>query len=125
MNKLLNSIPTAITVNLPSYTGSRPSIQEFQCLKWTNDGQKESIRIMHEVTSRWRDFGVALGFSVNELDVIEMGCLREPRDCIQKLFGEWAMSKDTYSWDGLVEALQDAGFSDLATRVGKAVASMQ
>ena len=79
---------------------------------------------MDEVTPRWRDLGIALGFSTIDLDTIERGCLREARDCIQKLFGEWAQSKDSCSWSGLVEALRDAGFNDLAGRVDEALSTL-
>ena len=80
---------------------------------------------MSDVTPCWRELGVALGFSTTELDTIEKGCFWQPKDCIQRLFGEWAKSKDSYSWSGLVEALRDAGFNDLADRVDEAVSSFQ
>ncbi len=102
-------------------TDECPSIQEFQCLKWNNDGRQERTKIMEEVTPKWREFGIALGFSIVELDTIEHGCLREPRNCIQRLFGEWATSKPTYSWNGLVEGLERSGHDNLATRVTRAL----
>ncbi len=77
---------------------------------------------MTKVTPRWGDFGIALGFTIDELDTIEQGCLREPRRCIQRLFGEWARGKDNYSWSGLVEALKDSGHENLADDVMKALA---
>ena len=78
---------------------------------------------MDEVTPKWKDFGIALGFSVTELDTIEQGCLREPRDCILRLFGEWTLSKPTYSWSGLLEGLRLSGHDNLATRVTRALSS--
>lgn len=76
---------------------------------------------MRTVTPRWRDFGIALGFSVEDLDTIEQGCLRQPRDCIQQLFAEWARSMDNYSWSGLVQALVDSEHENLASDVSKAL----
>ncbi len=98
-------------------TGCGPSIQEFQCLKWNKAGKQERIRIISEVTPHWRDFGIALGFSIAELDAIEMGCLRDPRACLQKLFGQWVLSKESYSWNGLIEALRDSELDNLAVDV--------
>ncbi len=97
--------------------GEGPSIQEFQCLKWNVRGKQERIRIMTEVAPRWKEFGIALGFSASEIDTIDQGCLHEPRSCIVKLFGEWTMSKPTYSWQGMIEALKDCDFENLAAKV--------
>ncbi len=104
-------------------TGEGPSIQEFQCLKWTNGGRQERTRIMGKVTPRWRDFGIALGFTIDELNTIELGCLRDPRICIQKLFGEWALSSEGSSWIGMVEALKDSGLDNLAAEVEEFLSS--
>ncbi len=98
-------------------TGEGPSIQEFQCLRWNRDGREERTRIMSEVTPKWRVFGIALGFDMTELETIELACLRDPEACIQKLFGQWALSKESYSWNGMVEALKDSGLDNLAAKV--------
>jgi hypothetical protein len=74
---------------------------------------------MDKVTPRWKDFGIALGFAIEELETIELGCLRDPRQCILKLFGEWAISKPSYSWQGMIEALRDSGLDNLAAEVEK------
>ena len=77
---------------------------------------------MDEVKPRWREFGIALGFSVGHLDAIELGGLRMPDRCIQSVFGEWSQKMcRTYHWKGLITALNKAGFPDLATRVTYAV----
>ncbi len=94
-----------------------PSIREFQCLRWNRNGRQERTRIMREVTPKWRVFGIALGFDMIELDTIELACLRDPEACIQKLFGQWALSKDSYSWNGMVEALNDCELDNLAAEV--------
>jgi len=72
---------------------------------------------MDEVKSRWRDFGIALGFSIGDLDAIELG-YRMPDRCTQSVFGDWSQKMSgTYHWKGLITALTKAGFPDLATRV--------
>ncbi len=78
---------------------------------------------MDRVTPRWREFGIALGFSIDELDTIEQGCLREPRNCVQRLFGEWTISKPTYSWQGMIEALMDCEFDNLAAKVERFISN--
>ncbi len=94
-----------------------PSIQEFQCLRWNRDGRQERTRIMKEVTPKWMDFGIALGFDMTELEIIELACLRDPRACIRQLFGQWALSKESYSWSQMVEALNDCELDNLAAEV--------
>ncbi len=76
---------------------------------------------MTTVAPHWRDFGIALGFKVEALDVIEQSCFHQPRQCMQKLFGEWARSMGNYSWAGLIEALQDSEYDDLADDILKAL----
>ena len=96
-------------------TDERPTIQEFQSLILRNG---EEIRILDEVKPRWREFGIALGFSVGDLDAIEEQGLRNPDRCIQSVFGEWSRKKSsTYHWNGLITALNKAGLTNLATRV--------
>jgi len=99
----------------------RPTAKEFLSLIWKNGERTEEIRIMDEVKPRWRDFGIALGFSIGDLDAIELGC-RMPDHCIQSVFGDWSRKmSSTYHWKGFITALKKAGFPDLATRVTYAV----
>ena len=105
---------------LHTLTDERPTAQEFQSLIWKDGGRTEEIRIMDEVKPRWREFGIALGFSIGDLDAIEVGGLRMPDRCIQSVYGEWSRKKRS-NWKGLIAALNTAGFPDLATRVTYAV----
>ena len=56
-----------------SLTGERPTAQELQSLIWKDGVTTKEVRIMDEVKSRWREFGVALGFSIGDLDAIRGG----------------------------------------------------
>jgi len=77
---------------------------------------------MDKVKPRWRDFGIALGFSIGDLDAIEQEGFRIPDRCIQSVFRDWSQKmSSTYHWKGLITALNKAGFPDLATRVTYAV----
>ena len=105
-----------------STTDERPTAQEFQSLIWKNGERTEEIRIMDEVKPRWREVGVAMGFSVGDLEAITEEGLGIPGRCILSLFGEWSRKKSSnYLWKGLIAALNKAGFPDLATRVTYAV----
>ena len=105
-----------------SLTGERPTAQDLQSLIWKDGVTTKEVRIMDEVKSRWREFGVALGFSIGDLDAIEEEGLRKPGRCIQSLLGEWSRKKtETYHWNGLISALFSAGIPDLATRVTRAL----
>ncbi len=104
-------------------TAKAPTIREFQCLRWDHDGSQKVIKIMSQVTPRWRDFGIALGFTIVELDIIELQCPRDPQTCIQKLFGQWAQTKESYSWHGMVVALKDSDHNNLAAEVEQFLAS--
>ena len=96
-------------------TDERPTIQEFQSLIWKNG---EEIRIMDDVKPRWREFGIALGFSMSVLNAIKEEGLGNPDRCILSVFAEWSQKKSsTYHWSGLITALNKAGLTDLATRV--------
>ena len=78
--------------------------------------------MMDEVKPHWRAFGIALGFSIGDLDAIEEEGLRKPGRCIQSVFGEWSRKKsESYNWNGLIAALTKAGFTDLATRVARVI----
>ena len=104
------------------FTDERPTAQEFQSLIWKDGDGTEEIRIMDEVKPRWREFGVAMGFSVGDLETIEEEGLGKPGRCILTLFGKWSQKKSSaYHWKGLIAALNTAGFPDLATRVTYAV----
>ena len=77
---------------------------------------------MDEVKPGWREFGIAMGFSVGDLEAITEEGLGIPGRCILSLFGKWSRKKSsTYHWNGLIAALKTAGFTDLATRVTCAV----
>ncbi len=75
---------------------------------------------MATVAPYWREFGIALGFKLEALDFIER-CFHQPRQRMQKLFGDWAHSMDNYSWAGLIEALKDSEHDDLADDILKAL----
>ena len=77
---------------------------------------------MDEVQPQWRDFGIALGFSIGDLEAIKQEELAVPGQCILSVFGVWSRKMSgTYHWKGLITALNKAGFPDLATRVTYAV----
>ena len=98
-----------------------PTLQQFMVLKWRENSERKSIRIMNTVSSRWREFGIALGFQSSDLDAIDTSCQKECVHCTEKLFGKWSQEGQNYSWDGLITALEDANFHNLVCDLKKAL----
>lgn len=100
----------------------RPTLKEFQALKWKEaDDKVKRIRIMDTVASEWRQFGIALGLRSSNIDTIKAECNRNVKTCTERLFNLWVHRAGNCSWDGLLEALENAGFNNLVQDLQKAL----
>ena len=84
-------------------------------LEWINGERVEEIRIMDIVAPDWKSLGIALGFTAPDLETIEQRHSRDPSCCIQDLFSKWFRQRSGYSWKMLIEALEKAKLTNLAS----------
>lgn len=91
-------------------------------LKWKDDqGETQQIRIKDKIVPKWREVGIALGFATSSLDAIAINCSGDVAVCTEKLFTAWEREGANFSWDGLIEALHDANFKNLARDIKNAL----
>lgn len=90
----------------------------------------KTLRLVDMVSAKWKNFGVLLGITQNQLDVWEKQYCGNANMCWTKVMAYWLNggSKDQYppTWDGLYTLLEDAEYSQVAEElkkvVGKAIA---
>ena len=82
---------------------------------------------MHEVSPRWKNLAIALGFDGPGIEIIDQKSLRSPEEACREMFVRW-LDGDHYlaepvTWDTLVQCLIHAGLADIANSVGNIIKS--
>ena len=75
------------------------------------------MRVMKTIAPRWRDVGIAFGLDSSDLNSIETSCLRDVKRCTEQVMITWLEKGMGCTWKGLMEALEDAEFFDLAIKL--------
>ena len=100
------------------------NIQDLMVLKWKNrHGKVERFRVVTEIFNNWREIGILVGISHQQLDAWERE-RRESKACCIAVLDHWlqyASGKYPTSWDGLCEILEDCELGQVAERLRVAV----
>ena len=94
-------------------------------LRWEESGVKKEFSLRSRVSTKWRDLGIQLDMTLNELEAIErdrtntnerwMHVMQRWLDGCCKIYPP--------TWDGLYKLLQDAGTPGIARELKDAVQS--
>lgn len=95
-------------------------------LKWKDKkGGKHIFRLVDRVSAKWKDFGLLLGLSPNQLSAWERQFRGNANKCWTKVMEHWLNggAKDDYppTWEGLYMLLENAQFLQVAEDLKKAV----
>ena len=88
-----------------------PSLQQLQRI---NGRDYKVIRIMNTVAPEWEELAICMGFEAHVINTIRTDNLQNSKGATRQLFMTWLEGK-ARSWEGLVEHLDDAGFSVIAS----------
>ena len=94
--------------------GKKPELYELQLLEFDNG--RKLLRIMEEVTPKWKQVAIALGFNGSRIETIEKGALHQPEDACLKMFTDWlAGGHDLQppTWDVLIQSLRAANLPEI------------
>ena len=82
---------------------------------------------MNRVSARWRDLGLLLGLSLNQLDAWDEQYRGNATTCWTRVMDQWLGEGGTRdypaSWEGLYDLLEDAEHAQTATALKAAVDS--
>ena len=107
--------------------GKKPALHELQCFKYTSDsGTVENIYIINKVAARWKNLGIALKFTGDELCAIERNKLLLSAEdfCLEVLY-QWLQGRagdgKLITWETLLQAMVEARCTEVAQQVWKAL----
>ena len=74
----------------------------------------EVIRIMSTVAPDWEELAMSMGLEAHVISTIRRDNLQDSKGATRQLFMTW-LERKAGSWEGLIEHLEDAGFSGIAS----------
>ena len=92
-------------------SGYAPQLHELQLLKFPD---KNELRIIDTVVSKWKQVAIALGFDGPKIEAIEIGAHYQPGDACLKMFIDWLSRGHALTWNSLVQALRVANLLEAA-----------
>ena len=105
---------------------SAPSRATINLLNWKDEQEqhKHAFRLVDEVSAKWREFGILLGLTTNQLDAYEQqnrGCVDTIWNRVMEYWLSGKCSEYPASWDGLSELLVDVKCQEVAKELKQAV----
>lgn len=95
-------------------------------LKWEDkNGGKQKFELIKLVSSKWKDFGIRLQQTMNDLEGWEVQYMRDFKLCWCKVMQEWLnMGTSDYpaTWKGVIVMLEDISFAEVARKLENALA---
>ena len=88
-----------------------PTLQQLQNI---NGKDKKLIRIMDSVSPDWEDVAISMGLEAHVINTIKRDNVHDSKAATRQLFMKWLEGRRK-SWDMLVDILDDAGFSIIAS----------
>ena len=85
-------------------------------LKWKDEeGQEQRLCLVDQVSAQWYNFGMLLGFSLNQLDGWEAEYRGNASRCWNRVMDQWLTQGGSHdypaTWEGLCTLLTDTGFA--------------
>lgn len=79
------------------------------------------LRVKKDIGAKWRGMAPHLGFSLNEIEVIQRNAFHQEPDAIDAMMQLW-MQRDTEStWRKLIKVLKIVEHNDLASELTRAL----
>ena len=101
------------------------NLHHLTVLTWTDsDGQRHSLRLRNEMSSRWRDVGDLLEVESSHMEGIHMHRGGDVRLCCRDVFVDWLQMKEpSYpaNWEGLLLLLEDLELNKVAKTLKEAL----
>ena len=99
------------------------SMQSLLFLRYEDNGETRTIKILEEVCNKWKDMGELIGLGNGRIQAIEKSSLKEPKECCRKVCEDWMYQggDGDYppSWKGLLKLLNAIELGSLRKRVQK------
>lgn len=117
----LNCVLQLLSYPFPSIV-TYPSIKNLGFIKWKDEqGNRQSLKLIHDVSAKWRDIGAYVGLSPVDLDnYLTMSQNDIMRSC-QRVFDYWinqnGCKEYPMTWLGISELLCDVEMSALAKKL--------
>ena len=77
-----------------------------------------TIRIIDKIAHKWDQVAITLHFETNEIEGIERDCQCQTNDASRKMIMKWldggGSLRKPITWATLIEALEEAGLSEVA-----------
>ena len=97
------------------------NLHHLTVLKWTDsDGQKHSLRLRNEMSSRWRDVGDLLEVESSHMEGMDTHHRGDVRLCCRNVLVDWMqMEEPSYptNWEGLLLLLEDLELNQMAKKL--------
>ena len=112
----------------PRSPSTAVSLSLLNLLKWKDEeGQEQEYRVVDEVSAKWYEFGMLLGFKLNQLDAWDTEYLKNASRCWNRVMDQWLTQGGSHdypaTWEGLYTLLRDTGFASTARKLKNAVVS--
>ena len=96
-------------------------------IKWKDEeGREQELRVVDQVSSKWREFGMLLGFSHDQLDAWRDQHLADANKCWNRVINQWLTEGGSRrypaTWEGFYALLRDTRFRNIAKKLKNAVA---
>ncbi len=104
----------------------------LRLIKWIPDGEtaKKNLKIAETIAPKWRDVAMMIEISNSKIEIIQnSGSGKTPEQCLYDILRIWETGSNRgskeypYSWDGLLDLLNDIEYGVLADDLREALAS--
>jgi len=97
-------------------------------LRYEDEGETHTIRILEEVCNHWTGIGALIGLGNGRIEAIEKKSLKDPKECCKEVFKDWLQQAEkkngySHSWSGLLKLLDDSDLISLKKRLQKCLKS--
>ena len=107
------------------YVGNTLCIGTLHLLKWVDkSGCTKTYRLVDQASTKWREIGLAIGLTLNQLDAWEHQYLGDVLRCWTRVMESWLkMENSDYpaTWEGLYSLLEDVELSAISEDLRQAV----
>ena len=110
-------------------SGNSLSIGSLHCLKWTDDkGQQQTFSLVEQVSSKWREIGLAIGITNNTLCAWEDQYRGNADLCWTRVMDHLLKGECEdfpASWDGICSLLDDCQLSSVSKSLKEVVNKLE
>ena len=104
---------------------SKPTIEYFHLIKWTEDGKTQRLKLIEESSRKWKSIGYILGQKGEDINRYEKKTFFDPFECCREVFNQGFKADDSSkylkTWEGVCELLVDAGCNQVRIHLLKAL----